>query len=219
MVNQATPDPSPIALKSAQHQQLEQSRMTDVLLILENLFIREESTVKQVLDCLYDIGSVNLIDQRVQSRWLNRLAKWIAHFSKPVFQVIALRWIKRNCPRLVTHWLYTQVKFEPHQIARVVEAAEEAGDQPIPSPKPIPPAPTASVWSELDLYRQEVRQLHSRVKLLTSLLIGVTVTLGSGLAWSLWRDRGQTAQIAQPTSIELADRIQSCNFQVPQPCQ
>lgn len=220
MVNQATPDPSSIAFKSAQRQQLEQSRMTDVLLILENLFIREESTVKQVLDCLYDIGSVNLINQRIRSRWLNRPAQWMARLSKPVFRVIAVRWVKRNGPLLITRWLYTQVKFEPHQIARVVEAAEAATDQLATTPLPVlQPAAPASVWNELDLYRQEVRQLHSRVKLLTSLLIGVTVTLGSGLAWSLWRDRAQTAQVVPLPAIELADQIQSCSFQVPQPCQ
>ena len=35
----------------------------------------------------------------------------IARFSKPVFRVFALRWFKKNCPRLVTRWLFRQVRF------------------------------------------------------------------------------------------------------------
>lgn len=210
MVKQIASSQSQVSVQPVKDMRLERDRMTDVMLLLETLFTREESTVKQVLDCLYDVGSVNLIDQRVQIHCLNRLAKWIARFSKPVFRVIALRWFKQNCPQLITEWLYTQVKFEPKQIAHVVAAVEtakaatETALQPVPTP-------------DLDLYRQKVRLLRGRVRLLTTLLIGVTLTLGSGLVWSLGRSQTQAEGGLLP-ALGWIDQTESCDGPL-QPCQ
>ncbi len=170
--------------------------MTDVAFLLEAMFIKEEATVEQILDCLYDIGSVNLIDQRVQKRSLNRIAKWIARHSKPVFRMIALRWFKRNCPNLITDWLYTQVKFEPQKVAEVVEATEVEAADGTEVAKLVEATETTAIelapTSELELYRQKVQLLHSRVKLLTMLLVGITVTLGTGLIWAIERQPQST---------------------------
>jgi hypothetical protein len=209
MVKQITPGESQATIEAMQKRQFEQERMADVLFLLDLVFTREEVTVKQILDSLYDIGSINLINQRIQARWLNRLAKWIARSSKPVFRSYALRWVKRNSPQLITDWLYSQVKFEPKQIAQIVEAAEVA------EAAEIQAAPAAT---ELELYRQEVRLLHSRVRLLTTLLIGVTVTLGSGLAWALWRDQTQSARQPNPAS-QLATQVEPCPAHAFQPCR
>lgn len=210
-----------------QKQQFEQAKMSDVLFLLDLMFTREETTVRLMIDCLYDVGAVNLIDQRVQRRWLNRIAKRTARLTKPVVRIVALRWFKRNCPTLITNWLYTKIKFEPQQVAEAVEAAASA-----PEPQEmtenaeaaemagaaIETAPTASNSSlnasqskslaELDLYRREVQQLHSQVKLLATLLIGVTVTLGGGLVWSVWHGQTQFA-ISQPGSSKLAEQERS----------
>lgn len=177
-------------LQLSQKARFEQARMTDVSFLLETMFLKEKATVEQILDCLYDIGSINLIDQRVKRQSLNRIAKWIARYSKPIFRIIAFRWFKRNCPTLITDWLYTQVRFEPQKVAQVVEAAE-AQDKDTEVAKlveatkrtEIQPIPTA----ELELYRRKVQLLHSRVKILTMLLVSVTVTLGTGLIWALER--------------------------------
>jgi hypothetical protein len=91
--------------------QIEEERLQDVQLLLENLFSREEATLKLIIDCLYDVGSVNLINQRFRARPLNRLMKWIARFSKPGFHFVALRWSKKNCPKLIADWLRSQVTF------------------------------------------------------------------------------------------------------------
>ena len=48
--------------------QIEDDRMRDVELLLESLFLREEVTLRLVLDCLYDVGAMNLVNRRVQSR-------------------------------------------------------------------------------------------------------------------------------------------------------
>lgn len=90
---------------------IEEERIHDVLLILENLFQREEATVKLVLDCLYDVGSVNLINQKIRHRPVKRVAKLIARMTKPAFRFFALRWFQSNCPKLITEWLHSQVRF------------------------------------------------------------------------------------------------------------
>ncbi|MEO0520263.1 MAG: hypothetical protein AAF171_23520, partial [Cyanobacteria bacterium P01_A01_bin.116] len=53
-------------------QQIEDERMRDVEMLLESLFLREEATLRLVLDCLYDVGAINLVNQKVRSRPLNR---------------------------------------------------------------------------------------------------------------------------------------------------
>lgn len=93
--------------------QKEDERMRDVEMLLESLFLREEITVRLIVDCLYDVGSVNLVNRKVRSRPLNRLLKAIARHSKPIFRIFAIRWTKQNCPRMIANWLHSQVMFEP----------------------------------------------------------------------------------------------------------
>jgi hypothetical protein len=101
----------PISPALSAEERLKQERMKDVLLLLENLVEREERTVKMILDCLYDVGSLNLINKKFQPRFTNRLMKMIARLSKPAFKVVALWWFKKNCPQLITDWLGTKVRF------------------------------------------------------------------------------------------------------------
>ena len=91
---------------------IEQERMRDVSLLLQHLVQKEEVTFKLILDCLYDIGSVNLIDQKFKTQSLNRLMKAIAVMTKPIFRIFAFRWVKKNCPQMIADWLHQQVKFE-----------------------------------------------------------------------------------------------------------
>ena len=85
--------------------------MQDVVLLVEGLLRQEEATLGMIVECLYDIGSVRLIDKKLQSRPLNTLSKSIAGFSKPVVRMVALRWLKKNCPELLANWLYSKVQF------------------------------------------------------------------------------------------------------------
>jgi hypothetical protein len=96
---------------SSDKSRIENQRIHDVLILLESLTMREEATIKLIIDCLYDVGSVNLIDRQIRWRSLNFLAKLIAKSSKPVFRIFAWRWFKQNCPELITDWLHSQVKF------------------------------------------------------------------------------------------------------------
>lgn len=97
-------------------QQIEEERMRDVEVLLESLFLREEVTLRLIIDCLYDVGAVNLVNRRVRSRPLNRLMKMIARWSKPICRPLVLRWSKKNCPRMITTWLHSQVRFPPAEV-------------------------------------------------------------------------------------------------------
>ncbi|GAB4461879.1 MAG: hypothetical protein OHK0037_11760 [Elainellaceae cyanobacterium] len=101
--------------KSPEEIQREKQRMYDVLFLLDQLFHREEATVKMVLGCLYDVGAVNLINQKLTYRPLNRLGKGTARLSKPVFTAIAIRWFHKNVPQLLVDWLHSKVGFEPEE--------------------------------------------------------------------------------------------------------
>ena len=116
---------------SAEQAQMESERMQDVVLLVEGLLRQEEATLGMIVECLYDIGSVRLIDKKLHSWPLNTISKSIAGFSKPVVRVVALRWLKKNCPELLANWLYSKVQFneEPPRPAPKVD------DSPPPSPK------------------------------------------------------------------------------------
>lgn len=91
--------------------QLEAERVQEILILLTSLMAREEATIKLIIDCLYDIGYVNLINKKVRLRPLNSLAKFIAKRSKPVAKIFAWRWFIKNCPQLIAKWLYVKVSF------------------------------------------------------------------------------------------------------------
>ncbi|MGB3238477.1 MAG: hypothetical protein WBB29_09290 [Geitlerinemataceae cyanobacterium] len=91
---------------------LEEERMKNILLLLENMFEREDPTVKLVLAYLYEVGSVRLIDKNIHIGFLNRSLKSVARISTPIFKVAGLYWFQRNCPKLIVDWLYSQVIFE-----------------------------------------------------------------------------------------------------------
>jgi hypothetical protein len=91
--------------------QREAQRLRDLFILLTDLIAREKATIELIIDCLYDIGYVNWLDRKVPVRSVNWLAKLVAKTSKPVIRLVAWRWFNRNCPQLITKWLYSKVKF------------------------------------------------------------------------------------------------------------
>ena len=86
-------------------------RMRDVFLLLQQLVEREEVTLRLIIDCLYDVGSINLVNKKFNKQPLNGFMKAIATMSKPVVRIVALRWVKKKLPTLVTNWLERKVSF------------------------------------------------------------------------------------------------------------
>ena len=146
-------------------QQFEEQRMRDVRLLLLNLSENEEATIKLVLDCLYDIGAVNFINQKFRSRPFNRVMKSIAGMSKPIFRIYAWHWFRKNCPQLIANWLYTQVAFEnPINVPQEIEVEASAIQQP-----QMLPAKNAS---------REIKALRHQIRWLTGITIISLSTLG-----------------------------------------
>lgn len=96
----------------SEEERKKQERMRDVVLLLEQLVEREEVALKLIIDCIYDVGSINIVNKKFRNRPMNRLLKAIARMSKPVLRVVALRWVKKNLPTLVANWLESKVSFK-----------------------------------------------------------------------------------------------------------
>lgn len=89
--------------------------MQDVLVLLQHLAENEATTIKLIIDCLYDVGAVNFINREVQNPAVNQFTKKIASLSKPVAKRYGLYWFKKNCPQLIVNWLQRKVAFLPSQ--------------------------------------------------------------------------------------------------------
>ncbi len=118
--------------------------MRDVEMLLESMFLREEVTMRLIADCLYDVGSVNLLNQRIQSKPLNRFMKVIARRSKPIFRYFMLRWSKKNCPHLITEWLHSQVSFSPSEVVLPEVIAPDGDPDNLPGVSVRPQSPSTA---------------------------------------------------------------------------
>jgi len=164
--------PHPLASLS----QTEIERVEEVMRLLENLIQREEATAQSILDCLYDVGSVRLIDQRVPIAILRWPLKGIARLSKPIFRVFALRWFRRNCPWLITRWLFNLLRFDGPPLIEG-DAPDEVIDV-APIPVALPPRIEAPL---LERQAAEINALRGRVGWLTTVVV-VLLILG-GMNW------------------------------------
>ncbi|AUT02373.1 hypothetical protein CLI64_19350 [Nostoc sp. CENA543] len=175
-----------------------EERIHDVLLLLENLSYREETTVKLILDCLYDVGATNLINQKVRSRSMNRLLKMMAKFSKPVFRMIAWQWFKKNCPQLITNWLYEQVKFAsiaPQTAARIVENSQ------------IQPPSSINLIEQT----QEIKSLRSQVRLLITICLITITSFGSSFVWLSYKLEQAHLQTREAMSTQIKVKKATAN--------
>lgn len=100
--------------------------MQEVLVLLQHLAENEETTIKLMIECLYDVGAVNFINRKVQNTSFNQLTKKLAVMSKPVAKCYGYYWFKKNCPELIVNWLQRKVAFLPPQQAPAPKAEVEA---------------------------------------------------------------------------------------------
>lgn len=118
---------------SVEQARLETTRTQDVVMLVDTLLRNEETTIGMIVDCLYDIGTARLIHQKVEPQILQDVTKPIARLSKPAARAFALRWVKKNCPVLLTNWLYSKVKFDqpksPTKSAPQPSGLEEVAEQ------------------------------------------------------------------------------------------
>ncbi|MEC4816515.1 MAG: hypothetical protein SAK29_25100 [Scytonema sp. PMC 1069.18] len=176
--------------KELAKERIEEERMRDILLLVTHLVNNQEVTLKLILDALYDVGSVNLINQRFQSRSLNTLGRAIARMSKPAFRIFALRWVRKNCPLIITNWLRSKVSFPELNNAQ----------QPV----------STSVVSEVQLdslsrkelhNREEIKRLRSEVRYLAGISVGTLASLVSILMWVGYNSQARTVTTRTTTSV------------------
>ncbi len=58
------PEKSANLERAAQEELKKQERMRDVFLLLQQLVEREEITLRLIIDCLYDVGTVNIVNKK-----------------------------------------------------------------------------------------------------------------------------------------------------------
>ncbi|MFM7406610.1 MAG: hypothetical protein ACKO3K_08100 [Cuspidothrix sp.] len=150
----------------------EEKLINEVLLLVKTLIYEQENIIKLIIDSLYEIGSTNLVNQKVRLITFNRSLKFITKISKPVFKIVVWYWFKNNCPTLITEWLHSQVAFprvEPQKIEVVLEGE------------------TKDINSSIKLIEanqtDEVKNLHFQVKLLTGILLAVVTIFSGSFIW------------------------------------
>ncbi len=144
--------------KTKAEYQLEEQRLEEILLLLDQLFRREEVAAKSIVGCLYDIAMINIINKFCPIWGINNTLKFISRFPRPLAKSLGVKlYLQPKCPKLITDWLYTLVEF--------------------PNTKPV----EAEV--EVIKTNQEVKALQGRVKLLTGALVTSIVMFGSGFFW------------------------------------
>lgn len=207
MVDQSSQTSSSLMQKTS----LEEERMRDIHLLLQHVFKHEETTIRLILDDLYDVGSKNLINQKIRCRPIRGMVKSIAKMSKPVFRIFAMRWFHKNCPQLITQWLRSQVAFEELTVTQdiTVSAPESqmisaernfAGIVATPDESP-------ELAPQIRHYQREIRQLHTQVRWLTGTLVSAIALLGGSLVWVSYNPASMASRIAlplQPIAIEDA---------------
>lgn len=165
----------------------EKERMHDVFLLLQNLSNREEVTIKLIIDSLYDIASVNLINKKFSYGPLRKILKSIGRMSKPAFRFFAWRWFLKNFPPLITKWLYKQVSFNTASKKKAQKPVTTIPQQNAQLEAATTANPTLELELELELANQEksqqIKHLRSRIKWLTGMLIGIITIFSSGFLW------------------------------------
>jgi hypothetical protein len=163
--------------KKLEEQKMKEERMQEVLLLLIHLVNHEETTIKLILDCLYDVGAVNLVNQKLPRSPLKGPAKGVAKLSKPVVKVIALRWFKKNGPELIANWLRLKVAFISPQTT------------PMSVTSPVANVPPTALPDSVNL---EVRRLQTQVRVLSGVSIGAIAALSGILIWLNYRPEFNT---------------------------
>ena len=131
--------------------ELEQSQR--VMLLLEDLIDRERHTLDAIMQSLFEIGSVNFVNQRVRVRFLRPVIRPAVKLSKPVLTHVGYRWFRKKGPRLIVNWLFRRIRFAPPS-----------------APAKSTPSPPVNTLA----YQGEIRRLKSQVRLTTVAFVSVS---------------------------------------------
>ena len=158
----------------------EEQLINEVRLLLKTLIYQEEIILKEIINRLYDVGSINLINQKFNFGTFNKTLKFMTKMSKPAVKMLAWQWAKKKSPDLITNWLQSKVTFIRVQETRVELMAE---DESLSSAS-IPQLPQESqIELPAAALRYQVKRLHLQMKLLTGILVATVTLFGGSLIW------------------------------------
>lgn len=155
-----------VPIKTTEEKNKEQDRLNEILILLQQLFQREEATAKRIIECLYDIGTVNFINKKVRLFPFNSLLKYLLKFPKPLAKILGLKlYLQPKCPQLITDWLYTLVEFKEKDDLEIETATIET-----------------ELLPEVEKSHQEIKLLRQKVRLLTGSLVMTIFVFGGSFA-------------------------------------
>ena len=152
--------------KTQQEKELEEQKLREILILLSQLFQREEATARAIVGCLYDIATLNLIN-KYSSLWgINQTLKYLARFPRPIAKCLGVKlYVQPKCPQLITDWFYTLVEF-PEETTKI--EGEILEEEFLPALKDN---------------QAKIRCLQGKVKLLTGTLVATIAIFSSGVFW------------------------------------
>ena len=155
-------------VKTQQEKELEKEKLREILILLSQLFAREEVTAKAIVGCLYDIAIVNLINKYIPLWGINPTLKYLARCPRPIAQSLGVKlYVQKKCPQLITDWFYTLVEFPSRET--IVERKILEGE--------------LEVLPALQENQVQIKSLQGKVKLLTGTLVTTIALFGGSVFW------------------------------------
>ncbi len=152
-------------LKTDFEKKKEEEKLTEIVILLSQLFEREEATAKKIIECLYDIATINLVNKYILLMPLNRLLKLLIKLPKSLVKNLAFAlYVQPKCPKLITDWLFTLVEFSNKKTINNIEDI-------IPS----------NLLLEIEKKEQTIKFLQLKIRVLSSILILFLLIIGSNL--------------------------------------
>ncbi|WP_017294550.1 hypothetical protein [Geminocystis herdmanii] len=153
--------------KNQEEKILEEVKLREILLLLDQLFRREEATAKGIVGCLYDIAMINIINKYCPLWGINSTLKYLTRFPRPLAQSLGVKlYLQPQCPKLITDWLYTLVEF-PEQKTPILEAQVVERE----------------LLPTLQKNKLEIQSLQQKVQFLTGSLVATFAIFIGGFAW------------------------------------
>lgn len=152
-------------IKTQEEKILEEEKLREILILLDQLFRREKATAEGIVGCLYDIATINLINKYCPLWGINATLKYLTRFPRPLAKSLGVKlYLQPQCPKLITDWLYTLVEF-PNTPAIEAEIVEK------------------ELLPTIQKNRLEIQSLRQKVRLLTGTLVATVVLFSGGFAW------------------------------------
>jgi hypothetical protein len=171
--------------KTQQERQLEQEKLREILILLSQLFAREEVTAKAIVGCLYDIATVNLINKFCPLWGINATLKYLLRFPRPIAQSLGVKlYVQKKCPQLITDWFYTLVEFPSAMSEKqILEEGE--------------------LLPTLQQNQLEIKSLQGQVKFLTGFLFTIITLFGGSFFWLTYNWQINPLDLLTNTPIHL----------------